>query len=98
MRGLQLAYVKPHGALYNDMMANPMCARPSCRPWPVIIGRCRCCCRRHPRPPGTGRKRPLGVAVQFEAFADRCYDDDGSLLSRRASPVPCTTPSACWRR
>jgi UPF0271 protein len=24
-----------------------------------------------------------GVEVWFEAFADRCYDDDGMLLSRR---------------
>jgi len=25
----------------------------------------------------------FGIEVIFEAFADRCYDDDGSLLSRR---------------
>ena len=23
--GSEIAYVKPHGALYNDMMANEMC-------------------------------------------------------------------------
>jgi UPF0271 protein len=24
----------------------------------------------------------FGIRLQFEAFADRCYDDDGKLLSR----------------
>ena len=27
--------------------------------------------------------RALGLQLLFEAFADRCYDDDGRLLSRK---------------
>ena len=82
--GLQLDYVKPHGALYNDMMARPevreaiMRALASYhRPLPLLLQ----------ATPAADRHRQeaeaLGVAVRFEAFADRRYDDDGSLLSRR---------------
>jgi len=28
------------------------------------------------------RPRAFGLEVLFEAFADRCYDDNGALLSR----------------
>ena len=82
--GLQLAYVKPHGALYNDMMANPdvraailQALAGYHRPLPLLLQ----------ATPAAARHREeaaaVGVAVRFEAFADRCYDDDGSLLSRR---------------
>ncbi|WP_116365238.1 5-oxoprolinase subunit PxpA [Parahaliea mediterranea] len=83
--GLQLAYVKPHGALYNDMMANAevragvMEALAAYhRPLPLMLL----------ATPAAGDHRAeasaTGVAgLLFEAFADRCYDDDGALLSRR---------------
>lgn len=83
-QGLELGYVKPHGALYNDMMANPairtaiMQAVASFhRPLALMLQ----------ATPDAKRHRleaeALGLQVLFEAFADRCYDDDGSLLSRR---------------
>jgi len=83
-QGLALAYVKPHGALYNDMMAQPAVRAAIMqaladyhRPLPLMLQ----------ASPAAAQHRTeaaaLGIGVMFEAFADRCYDDDGSLLSRR---------------
>lgn len=82
--GLSLAYVKPHGALYNDMMANSdlratiMEAVASFhRPLALMLQ----------ATPDAGQHSSEagrhGLELLFEAFADRCYDDDGKLLSRR---------------
>jgi UPF0271 protein len=83
--GLQLDYVKPHGALYNDMMANPevraavMNAVASFhRPLKLML---------LATPEAEQHRSEAAAAgvsdLLFEAFADRCYADDGSLLSRR---------------
>jgi UPF0271 protein len=80
---LDLAYVKPHGALYNDMMAKQ----------PVRTAIMQAIADYH-RPlrltlqatPEADQHREeaaaLGIELWFEAFADRCYDDDGKLLAR----------------
>lgn len=82
--GLTLGYVKPHGALYNDMMARPevraaiMRAITSYhRPLPLML--------QATSEAGVHQREAAetGVSLYFEAFADRCYDDDGRLLSRR---------------
>ena len=83
-QGLALDYVKPHGALYNDMMADPdvltailkaLAAREGPRKLMLLA---------------TGdseRHRQLaarfGVALLFETFADRRYDERGFLTPRR---------------
>ena len=82
-QGLQLAYVKPHGALYNDMMAKPtvrdaiMQALASFhRPLALML---------QATPEAKEHRREAdnyGLALMFEAFADRCYDEDGKLLAR----------------
>ena len=82
--GLALAYVKPHGELYNDMMVRPeiraaiMRAMASYhRPLPLML---------QATPDAELHRQEAGeagVSLLFEAFADRCYDDDGRLLSRR---------------
>lgn len=82
--GLVLAYAKPHGALYNDMMANTeirlaiMAAIGDYhRPLDLML---------QATPEAAGHRdeaEGFGLTLQFEAFADRCYDDDGKLLSRR---------------
>ena len=83
-QGLTLEYVKPHGALYNDMMANKdvrsaimQALAEFHRPLPLMLQ----------ATPEAAKDiteaETLGTAVLLEAFADRCYDDDGSLLSRR---------------
>ena len=81
--GLELGYVKPHGALYNDMMAGE----------PVRAAIMNAVATYH-RPlalmlqatPDAELHREeaeaFGITLSFEAFADRCYDDDGRLLSR----------------
>lgn len=82
--GIELDFVKPHGALYNDMMANDAIRA-------VVMD----ALRRYPRrlhlmlqaTPDAERHREEaaahGLELWFEAFADRCYTDDGRLLSRR---------------
>lgn len=82
--GLALSYVKPHGALYNDMMADHAIRTTVMhtvasyhRPLALMLQ----------ATPEADRHReeanPWGLQLFFEAFADRCYDDDGYLLSRR---------------
>jgi len=80
---LSLEYVKPHGALYNDMMAKDgvrhaiMDAIASFHlPIKLML---------QATPQADQHKeeaRERGLELYFEAFADRCYDDDGKLLSR----------------
>ncbi|TDJ29226.1 MAG: 5-oxoprolinase subunit PxpA [Gammaproteobacteria bacterium] len=82
-QGIDLTYVKPHGALYNDMMAKQ----------PVRDSIMQAVAEYH-RPlrltllatPQADQYREeakaLGIKLWFEAFADRCYDDDGTLLAR----------------
>lgn len=82
--GLTLDYVKPHGALYNDMMANT-----------AMRGKIMDAISAYPKPlrlmlQATADSQlyreeaaERGLQLWLEAFADRCYDDDGRLLSRR---------------
>mgnify|MGYP001818155314 FL=1 len=83
-QGLHVEYVKPHGALYNDMMAKEdvraaiMEAVASYhRPIALML--------QATPDADTHREEAAahGISLLFEAFADRCYDDDGRLLSRR---------------
>ena len=82
-QGLTLDYVKPHGALYNDMMAKDevraaiMQAIASYhRPFDLML-QATSDTAKHQAEAAT-----FGISLLFEAFADRCYDDDGKLLSR----------------
>lgn len=81
--GVSLDYVKPHGALYNDMMAKDdvraavMAAVATYHSNPALMLQA--------VPENEIHKKEaekLGLSLHFEAFADRCYDDDGKLLSR----------------
>ncbi len=81
--GIQLDYVKPHGALYNDMMIDASIRAAAMR-----------AVAEHHRPlafmmQATGDAKShryeadaAGLEVWFEGFADRCYDDHGLLLAR----------------
>ena len=82
-QGLDLAYVKPHGALYNDMMANAtirasvMQAVASYhRPIRLML-QATAAWQEH-----KVEADALGLALYFEAFADRAYEDDGRLMAR----------------
>jgi 5-oxoprolinase (ATP-hydrolysing) subunit A len=81
--GIVLDYVKPHGALYNDMMRDDAIRDAAMtalagfhRPLKLMLLATAAAddhreeARRH------------GIGLLFEAFADRCYDDDGHLLPR----------------
>ncbi|TPE54942.1 5-oxoprolinase subunit PxpA [Maribrevibacterium harenarium] len=81
--GMELAYVKPHGAMYNDMMAKTEVRLAIMeaiatyhRPLALML---------QATPESAAHRQEAadkGIGVMFEAFADRCYDDDGKLLSR----------------
>ena len=81
--GLTLRYVKPHGALYNDMMAKPAvfaavleAVAGYYKPLPLMI---LATAQQHTF---AEQAKAQGVALLFEAFADRRYTDEGTLMPR----------------
>jgi UPF0271 protein len=80
---MPITYVKPHGALYNDMMANGHIRSAvmealagSHLPLAFML---------QATPDAETHRQEaemFGLELMFEAFADRCYDDNGALLSR----------------
>ncbi|MDX1597230.1 MAG: 5-oxoprolinase subunit PxpA [Marinobacter sp.] len=82
--GLPLSYVKPHGALNNDMMKDAtilqavmQAVRTYRSDLPLMIP-ATLHYRQHQELAGH-----VGVPLLMEAFADRAYDDEGQLVSRR---------------
>jgi UPF0271 protein len=80
---LTMTYVKPHGALYNDMMAKPdvrlaimKAISQFHRPVKLMLQATQDYLQHEKE------AKDLGIELLFEAFADRCYADDGKLLSR----------------
>ena len=82
--GTRLHYVKPHGALYNDMVREPALLEAVMRAvlafdpsLPLMT--------MATRDVSAARELAsrLGVTLWFEAFADRAYDGEGRLVSRR---------------
>ncbi len=81
--GIELAYVKPHGALYNDMMARAEVRAPIMQAIAGYHRPLRLMLQSTPQADAhRAEATALGIELWFEAFADRCYDDDGKLLSR----------------
>ena len=81
--GVAVDYVKPHGALYNDMMAKQTVRAAVMKA--VSNHHSELTLMLQALPENAEHKEEaekLGLELQFEAFADRCYDDDGKLLSR----------------
>ena len=83
VQGLTLSYIKPHGALYNDMMAdgkilqtviNAIASYPTDLKLMVLATKN---ANKHIR-----IAKSSGVDLILEAFADRQYTDDGHLVSR----------------
>jgi len=82
-QGGRVKYVKPHGAMYNDMMANPAQLRA------VIEGIARydaelplMVLAMRDNTAAQAIADEYGVTLWFEAFADRAYDSVGRLVSR----------------
>nr|WP_225927509.1 5-oxoprolinase subunit PxpA [Pseudomonas ekonensis] len=83
-QGGRVSYVKPHGAMYNDMMANPAQLRAVIqavaaydRALPLML----MATRDNSAAQQLGDE--YGVTLWFEAFADRAYDNAGRLVSRQ---------------
>jgi 5-oxoprolinase (ATP-hydrolysing) subunit A len=79
--GATVRYVKPHGALYNTIAHNERQARDviaaiqAVDPALALVALA--------GSPLLGWARASGLRVVAEAFADRAYEPDGSLVSRR---------------
>ncbi|MEH6566616.1 MAG: 5-oxoprolinase subunit PxpA [Halopseudomonas sp.] len=81
--GTTLSYVKPHGALYNDMMRKPELLRAVMRAvaafdasLPLML------LARRDNSEAETLAAEQGISLWFEAFADRGYDAEGYLLPR----------------
>ncbi|SDS53936.1 5-oxoprolinase subunit PxpA [Pseudomonas oryzae] len=81
--GSRVGYVKPHGALYNDMMRQPELLRAVLRAvrlydpsLPLMLMSVR------DNRAAEALAAEAGVTLWFETFADRGYDGDGFLLPR----------------
>lgn len=84
-KGTRVQYVKPHGALYNDMMRDPailetvLTAGRDYGDLSVMIA------ANANRADHEKLAASLGVNLLFEVFADRAYDDAGNLVPRSVS-------------
>mgnify|MGYP003384321078 CR=1 FL=1 len=81
--GLELEYVKPHGALYNDMMAKESVREAILSSLASYYKPLKLMLQATPNIVShKAHASTFNIEVLSEAFADRCYDDDGKLLSR----------------
>ena len=95
----QMSYIKPHGALYNDMMKSDE----------VLFAIFSAMQKFDSKMPllmmatidnGMFRRKAddFGIKVMFEAFADRAYDDHGFLVSRSIEGAVLKTPESIISR
>ncbi|MGO3423773.1 MAG: 5-oxoprolinase subunit PxpA [Pseudoalteromonas distincta] len=84
VQGLTLSYVKPHGALYNDMMADEQILQTvinAIASYPIDLKLMVLATKNANK--HIQIAKDSGVEVILEAFADRQYTDDGHLVSRQ---------------
>jgi UPF0271 protein len=84
VQGGRVSYVKPHGAMYNDMMANPEQLRAvieAIARYDAQLPLMLMATRDNAAAQALGDE--FGVQLWFEAFADRAYDSAGRLVSRQ---------------
>ena len=84
VQGLTLSYVKPHGALYNDMMKNDHILQTvitSIAHYPSPLKLMLLATKDSAK--HALAAKTLGVELILEAFADRQYTDEGHLVSRQ---------------
>jgi len=82
--GVSLSYVKPHGALNNDMMRDMSTLEAvmnAVRKYDSTLPLMLPATVHHER--HSKLANYVGIPVLLEAFADRAYDDEGQLVSRR---------------
>ncbi|HRZ61020.1 MAG TPA: 5-oxoprolinase subunit PxpA [Rubrivivax sp.] len=94
--GTRVRYVKPHGALYNTIAhderqaGDVIAAMQAADPQLTLLALA--------GSPLVERARARGLAVVAEAFADRAYNDDGTLVSRRLEGAVLHDPDAVAER
>lgn len=94
--GTSVRYVKPHGALYNTIAddarqaADVIAAIKAIDPSLVLMALAGA--------PIVAQARQAGLTVVCEAFADRAYNADGSLVSRRLPGSVIHDPAAVAAR
>ena len=86
VQGLTLSYVKPHGALYNDMMKNEqqlttVMGAVASYPANLKLMILATADAKHHHT----MARHLGLTLVLEAFADRLYTDQGQLVARNTT-------------
>ena len=78
--GMKMQHVKPHGALYNMAMADSAMAKAVCQaiyevdPEIILLAPAGCEMDR--------AAKEAGIRMAYEVFADRAYQEDGSLVPR----------------
>jgi UPF0271 protein len=93
--GATPCYVKPHGALYNQMGSDPVMAAA------VVEGTVRSGLRSVLAQPGSAMVRPTagaGLALVPEGFPDRGYRSDGHLVPRGEPGALVDDPAEVGRR
>jgi UPF0271 protein len=80
--GVRLAHVKPHGALYNSAAGDPALAQAVCDAVRAVDPSLVLVCLAGSRMAELAAR--LGLACAEEAFADRAYTREGTLVSRSA--------------
>ncbi|EMN5127576.1 MULTISPECIES: LamB/YcsF family protein [Burkholderia cepacia complex] len=94
--GTSIRYVKPHGALYNTIARDTYQAAAvidailAIDPTLVLMTLAGA--------PIADQAREAGITVVSEAFADRAYNGDGSLVSRRLEGAVIHDPTVVARR
>jgi 5-oxoprolinase (ATP-hydrolysing) subunit A len=78
--GAELRHVKPHGALYNDAAKDPARARGIARAVKAAGGGL--CLVGLPNSEMEKAAAAEGIPYASEFFADRAYEDDGTLVAR----------------
>lgn len=94
--GTKVSYVKPHGALYNTIAVNAevadvvIAAIKAINPGLVVLGLAGSVFNK--------RAAEQGLRVANEAFADRAYNFDGTLVSRKLDGAVLHDPVAVSER
>lgn len=82
-QGGQVEYVKPHGAMYNDMMRDPKQLRAVFKALSAYKGELRLMLMaQRDDSVAIALSEEFGVPIWREAFADRAYDPAGHLVAR----------------
>lgn len=84
MQGTKIGYVKPHGALYNDLMKDAALRRSVMKAvYEAGKGELALMIQAHPEQAALrAQAEDVGITLLFEAFSDRRYTDEGYLVSR----------------